>query len=104
LKRAASIFALIAALSACGSPHRFEIRSDEPIQSVDLNLVNMKSSHVRLISPHHASGEARTADSSGEIRVLLVGGKEVICPVRYFTSGEPEPHHVIIKNGRCGSI
>jgi hypothetical protein len=92
------------ALAACSGPHQFEIKSDERITGVEVNLENMRWSQVRLINDNHATAEARTADSSGEIRVTLSDGREVVCPVGYVTSGDDEPHNIIVRNGRCSGV
>ena len=92
------------ALVGCSPPHQFEISSDEPIKSVELDLANMRKFEVQLISEHHAVARAYTADSSGEIRVLLSNGATVKCRVGYITNGEAEPHQFIIRQRRCNAI
>lgn len=95
--------------SACGphglislrAPHQFDIKSDEPIKSVKVNLANMRGSEARFVSPHHVVAKVHVADSSGEIKVLLTSGAEVSCPVGYITTGEPEPHNLSKQSRRC---
>jgi len=94
----------VLALSACAPPHRFEIRSDEPMKSVQLELANSRKTEVKVISPRHAIGEVHVSDSSGEIRVTMLDGRTIICPIGYITNGEREPHNVTISSGRCDGV
>ena len=71
---------------------------------IELDLANSRKTEIRLISSYHAVGEADVADSSGEIRVRLTSGQQVVCPISYITNGESEPHNVTIKGGRCRGI
>ena len=71
------------------------------MRSVEAAFANARDPSVKLISPHHAEIIARSADDSGEIRVMLMDGKNVTCRVGYVTNGESEPHKLTIRDGHC---
>jgi hypothetical protein len=91
-------------LGACSSTHRFEISSDEPIESVSGIFKNARKVDVLQESDTKAVVTAQSADDSGEIKVGLRSNSLVTCPVGYVTSGDAEPHQITIRNGRCRGI
>ena len=88
------------ALGGCAPSHSFDIKSDEPIRAVEVNLKNVRESEIR-IEGKAASVDIWSGDSSGEIRVHLASGKVAICNEGYITNGDPEPHVFTVTAGNC---
>jgi hypothetical protein len=91
-------------LAACSPPHRFEIKSDEPIARVTGDFTNAKRVEARVDGEASAVVTAHSGDDSGIIQVALRRGQLVDCRVGYVTNGEPEPHRMKIENGRCSGV
>jgi hypothetical protein len=88
-------------LGGCDQTHRFEVRSDEPIQSAVVEL-NGRSAQLQLRDEHFATGElALGADADGRLVIHQTSGRAVTCQIGYVTKGEDEPHHFTIKSGKC---
>ena len=99
--RAISVLSLPLALGACGYTHRFEVRSDEAIQSGIVEL-NGRTARLQVRDDHLASGElAVDADADGRLVIHHKSGTTTICPIGYVTQGEQEPHQVAIEHGKC---
>jgi hypothetical protein len=95
------VFSLALALGACGYTHRFEVRSDDAIQSGIVEL-NGKTARLQVRDEHLASGElAVGADADGRLVIHHKSGTTTICPIGYVTQGEQEPHQVTIERGKC---
>ena len=95
------ILLMALSVAGCAPSHRFDVRSDQPIKSIEPTFTNAKAPSVRLIDPNHAEVIANSADDSGEIRVNMADGKTVSCRIGYVTNGEQEPHRLTVKDGRC---
>jgi hypothetical protein len=95
------IFLFFLALGGCGYTHRFEVRSDEAIQSGVVELKD-KSARLEVRNEHFATGElAIGADADGRIIILHISGGTTVCPIGYVTRGEQEPHRITIEHGKC---
>ena len=89
------------ALSACAKPHELTISSDAPIKGVDLILDNMRKSKVDMSDPNFVRADVWAGDSGGKIAVQLASGKFITCEVGYMTSGDDEPHILMIEGDKC---
>ncbi len=94
---------LVLALSAwaaagCSHSHIFEV-SAEDAREASLTIYNETTAMDRSGSSFigHRSG----GDGSGHIDIVYPDGRRLSCPIGYVTSGEPEPHRYVIRNGQC---
>ncbi len=96
-----ALFAVVLLIvSGCTAPpHIFVVTTDEAATEA---ILEINGQSVKMATRDGRFGaDSYVSDGAGKITVKLESGASIICPIRYITNGESEPHRFAIKQGQC---